>query len=304
MQRYFDEAQLQSLLFVPVGAGAKCLGYFVVCREPGTSGWTAQELEAALDIGHDIGHALLNARLFQREQLLVGELRQLDRFRRQLISTISHELRTPLTSVVGYAELLETESNLSDDGHRAVAAINTNAVRLSQIIEDLLLLSGIRSAETVDDRRLVDLGAAVEDALDLLSLQILSKGLDLEYSAPDEPVVVNGHPVEIARVCANLISNAAKYTPAGGRVRVAVTASDFRAVLSVSDTGIGIAEEEQDSVFDEFVRSADPQVADSEGTGLGLAIVKRIVTTHKGTIELDSTLGQGSTFTVSLPLAQ
>ena len=300
---YFRDAGLESIMFAPIGAGAQCMGYFVLCREEGAAGWTALELDAALDIGHDLGRALLNARLFQREQRLVDELTQLDGFRRRLISTISHELRTPLTSVVGYAELLESETTLSDSGHRAVTAINANAGRLSQIIEDLLLLSGISGPESGKASKPVDLGALIDESIDLLQLQIDNKGLVLEYDAPDEPVTVGGNKTDLGRVCTNLLSNATKYTPAGGRVRVSLTKDAGQvAVLSVSDDGIGISRSDQVFLFDEFFRSSDPLVGKNQGTGLGLSIVKRIVDTHAGTIEVRSEPGVGSTFTVRLPI--
>lgn len=304
LHRYMADARLDSLLFSPIGAGHQCLGYFVLCRDEGTAEWTHLERDAALDIGHDLGRAILNARLFQREQRLVDELTELDDFKSRLISTISHELRTPLTSVVGYSELLEAEPGLSDNGTRAVTAINANANRLSRIIEDLLLLSGISDPDRGGGRKPVDLGAAVVEALDLLHLQITTKALDVEYAAPTEPITVGGSKVDLGRVCANLLSNATKYTHHRGVVRVRLTEDGDDAVLVVSDDGIGISEADRKTLFDEFFRSSDPQVAGTKGTGLGLAIVRRIVESHGGSVGVDSTLGAGSTFTVRLPLAR
>lgn len=292
-----------SLMLIPLGAGPECFGNLVLTRFPGASPWTEAEATAALDIGHDLGRAILNARTFEREHRLVQELQELDTYKSQLIATVAHELKNPLTSVLGHLEMLESSPDFSGTTKNSLASMERGAQRMVRVIDDLLLLAKVGDAATPLISEKVDLRDVVDEVVDLTRVAAQQKQLDVRVSAPDEPIIALGDPDELDQVCANLISNAVKYTPDGGRVDIALAAEDDEVVLTCADSGIGIAPADLALLGTEFFRSSNPEAVAQPGTGLGLAIVQRIVARHGGRLEIDSELGRGSTFRVHLPAA-
>jgi signal transduction histidine kinase len=290
----------ESLLVVPLGAGAECLGWVGLTRGPGDAEWSAGEAEVALDIGRDLGRALATADNFEREHRLVQELQELADYKSHLVATVSHELRTPLTSIVGFLELLEGDPALSDRSRSAVEAIQRGSVRLSRVVEELLMLHRTAGGDLEAPRK-VDFAAIVADIVALNTGPAERRGIVVTGRVPEGPVWVLGAPHELEHVVANLVGNAVKYTLDGGRVVVTLEVADDGAVLTCTDDGIGISPTDQAHVFEDFYRSADPAAMHRSGTGLGLAIVRRVVDRHGGSIELESTLGSGSTFRVRLP---
>ncbi len=292
-----------SLLFVPLGAGPECVGNLVLTRLTSAPAWTAPDAAAALDIGHDLGRAILNARTFEREHRLVGELKALDDYKGQLIATVAHELKNPLSSVLGHLEMLDASPDLTDSTRTSLAAMERGAQRMVKVIEDLLLLSKVSDAANPVIAHPVDLGEVLDEAVDLVSVAARQKEITLEVGRSAEPVVVPGDADDLERVCANLLSNAVKYTPAGRRVRLCVGRSGDEVVLVCQDEGIGISDGDVERLGTEFFRSSNPEAVAQPGTGLGLAIVRRIVERHHGRMDISSTLGVGSIFTVYLPAA-
>jgi signal transduction histidine kinase len=289
-----------SLLFVPLGAGAECLGNLVLTRS-GSESWTELDRRAALDIGHDLGRVILNARTFQREHQLVVELQALDTYKSQLIATVSHELKNPLTAITGYLEILDSASSLDPASRSAVEAMGRGSTRLSRVVEDLLLLSKVGDPHQRMIAADVDVTRIVDEVTDLVSVTARQKDLVVSTDVPPEPVTAWGDAVEIDRLVTNLVSNAVKYTPEGRRVDIRLRQDEGRVVLEVADEGYGISPADQAQLFDEFFRSSNPEAAKQPGSGLGLAIVKRIVERHGGQIDVASELGTGSTFRVTLP---
>jgi signal transduction histidine kinase len=149
----------------------------------------------------------------------------------------------------------------------------------------------------------VDLHAVLEDVLDVNAVSARNKELSIRVVAPDGPVCALGDHDELDRICANLISNAIKYTRPGRTITVTLDRMGDRVMFACADEGIGISRDDQEQLFSEFFRSANPEAYSQPGTGLGLAIVQRIVHRHDGRITVDSELGKGSTFTVDLPAA-
>ncbi len=291
-----------SLLLAPMGAGPECLGYLVLGRTAESNTWTAEETTAALEIGRDLGRAVLHARLYEREHQLVKELRQLDRYKTEMISTLAHELKNPLTAIIGHLELLETE----EDGRvtaRSLAAIERGATRLSDLVEDLLLLSKVGDPHRPLIQAPVDLSEIVCSTSELLQAQAAKQDVTVELLGVDEKVLAYGDAAELDRVVGNLLGNAVKFSPAGGTVTCSLEEAEGSVVLCCSDQGIGISASDQEQLFTEFFRSTNPTAHEIPGTGLGLTIVKRIVERHAGTITIDSDLGHGATFTVTLPSA-
>jgi signal transduction histidine kinase len=286
-----------SLVAVPIAAGPELLGNLAVLRPSGAPELSEAELTTIGQISRELGRIVLNTRLYETERRLVAELQEIDRYKGELIATISHELKTPLTSIIGHTELLEELATEVD----SVQAISRNAQRLNRLIENLLNYSRIQDRRE-HVRRPIDLTRLCENSLDLLAVQAEQGNLRLELTGPPTPVVVHGDPEELARIIDNILSNAVKYTPTGGRVDVAVSAADGWAEVACTDTGLGISEVDQGHLFSAFHRSSNPDALSIPGTGLGLAISRRIAEMHGGEILVESTLGEGSTFRVRLPL--
>ena len=292
-----------SMLFVPLGAGPECLGNLVLTRRGEDVEWTRVETSTALDIAHDLGRALLNARNFEREQQLVSELREIDSYKGQLIATVAHELKNPLTSILGHVEMLEGTADVPDRVRRSLGSIERGATRMERVISDLLTLAKVGDPRNALVAKPVEMGRLVEDAIDLVSLSARQKNLKVTYQAPTRPVVAMGDSGDLDQVCANLISNAVKYTPDGRGVTVTLDRRGRDIVLVVADEGLGISEGDRARLYEEFFRSTNPEAVALPGTGLGLTIVQRIVARHGGRIEVESELGMGTTFRVILPAA-
>ncbi|GAA5115107.1 hypothetical protein GCM10023339_21640 [Alloalcanivorax gelatiniphagus] len=301
--RGFMSATLEasSMMFVPLGAGRECVGNVALTRRSPGSEWTPVEREAALEIGHDLGRALANARAFERERRLREELWQLAGYKSRLIATISHELKNPLTAVLGHLELMQDKPEMTASLSSSARAIERAAGRMRGIVDDLLVLAELADPDTMLDPVPVDLSALVDEALDLQRVGIDDKSLFVVWEAATTPVLAWGDPSELFRVCSNLISNAAKYTPDGGTVTISLDDTPAGVELVVTDTGIGVSASDQERLFQEFFRSTDPAALVVPGSGLGLSIVQRIVERHRGRITVDSRPGHGATFTVALP---
>ncbi len=298
LRAIMEERGWSRMLVAPVGVGRQVLGHLVVMRTPEQPAFDAAELETVHEASRELGRLVLDARVRATERRLITELQELDRYKGELIATISHELKTPLTSIIGHTELLEDAGVHSG----SVDAIRRAADRLDRLVTNLLSFSKI-----ADQRELVrqplDLYEASRASLDLLSMQAATAGVELALKSEDGPVVVPADPDELPRVIDNICSNAVKYTPNGGRVDVVVRTRDGYGEVEVTDTGLGSSAGDRAHLFSAFHRSTNPDALTIPGTGLGLAISRRIAELHGGTIEVESELGAGSTFTLRVPLA-
>jgi PAS domain S-box-containing protein len=229
------------------------------------------------------------------------QLRELDRLKDEFIGLVSHELRTPLTSIIGYIALLRDERSKGLNADHFAEVIERNAQRLLRLVGDLLFLSRIQSGQLTMELRRTDLASIAAETVAEMEPEAQRKNVSLSLSHDDAPTFA-ADPTRIAQLLGNLISNAVKFTPEGGRIEVSVRTDGDHAVLAVRDTGIGIPVPDQEQIFERFFRSASATRQVIPGTGLGLTISKAIVDAHHGTISVDSQEGQGSTFTVRLPL--
>ncbi|HEY1135360.1 MAG TPA: HAMP domain-containing sensor histidine kinase [Nocardioides sp.] len=297
VDRWLGTAEAATLLVVPLGAVDAPLGAVVLTRDGPQRDWTDIEERAARDLGHDLGDALHTAEVFAQKRAMVG-------YKEQLIATVAHELKNPITAVLGNLDMLAemVEPNLPLDATRRAAE------RMGALVHDLLALSESDGPQAPPADP-VPLDAVVLETVELLRTAAEAKDQSLVVAVPAAPVPVLVARGDLDRVVGNLVGNAVKYTPAGGTVVVdlevgpGVDDGPMQAVLQVVDTGIGIAADELGQVFGAFVRSDDPSARREVGTGLGLAIVERTVHRAGGTVEVDSVLGEGSTFSVALPLA-
>ena len=295
---------IRQVMAVPIGAGGECLGFLALARGAGDRPWSAVETASALEIGHDLGAALVTARALERERGLVSTLQQLDDHRTQLISTLSHELRTPLAVISGNLELLG-DLDLGDAAVPFHQAMTRGTARMQKVVDDLLLLARVGDPGHPLQRVPVDLGQVAGDVVGLVASTAHAKGLSLHLDAvPVGHAVVRGDPAELDRLVGNLVSNAVKYTPSGGAVVVRLGLRGDEVVLQVVDDGLGISEEDRLGLFRAFFRSTNPTALREQGTGLGLTIVATVVERHGGRIDVDSVLGRGTTVSVFLPSAR
>jgi signal transduction histidine kinase len=227
-----------------------------------------------------------------------------DRLKDQFISLVSHELRTPLSSVLGYLELLEREDvgPLTADQRRCLATIGRNSNRLLRLVGDLLLVAQIEAGNIPLELEPVSLAGLGSDALESARPGAYDRGIDLRLEISGEPIV-HGDRGRLAQVLDNLISNAIKFTEAGGHATVRVASERVRAVVEVADSGVGMPPEIGEELFRPFFRTDSARDLAIQGSGLGLAISKALVEAHGGSIRCRSAEGVGTTFTVELPLA-
>lgn len=223
----------------------------------------------------------------------------------QFVASVSHELRTPMASILGYAEVLQEE--LADQPESAalrdfVERIDRNGNRMLTLIQNLLTLTRVEAADLQLQPEEVDLRALVSSAYDDLKGNLADRQVDLSLRLPPEPVLHQADPRLLQDAVSHLLANAAKFTPDGGRVLVSLRSNGTTSRIVVSDTGLGIAQTDQDQLFDRFFRSHQPEVQQTPGSGLGLAIVRASVNAHGGSVTFDSELGRGSTFVVELPV--
>jgi signal transduction histidine kinase len=297
------QAGVMSHLITPFGTGSEMLGLIAADRTRAGRPWTAAEVAAVEWIAADVGAGLHHARMYEAENRLVEELTALDRAKSDFLATVSHELRTPLTSIAGYVEMLkdaDAPRPASADYRSMLATVERNTARLRTLIEDVLTLSKIESGAFKSTMQPVSLGDIVAGVAAALQPQAEASGVGLTGHAPAGGLVVYGDPGQLDRMLMNLASNAVKFTPAGGLVRITGRESDHTAVVEVSDTGIGIPEADQRQLFGRFFRASNAVSQSIPGTGLGLAIVRTIVANHGGELDLRSAEGDGTTVTVRL----
>lgn len=243
------------------------------------------------------------AELAEAFNVMSQRMEVLDRSRNQFVSNASHELKTPLTTMKILLEtVLYQEVYDPDISHEFLSDIDKEIDRLSNVVSDLLTLVSIDSGETRLNSAYLSLRDLVSDNVKRLSPLARERGIELEFGAK-ENVEVFGDAVKLTQVFYNLIDNAIKYTPRGGRVNVDVTRQGKTVVAKVTDNGIGIPEEDQIHIFDRFYRVDKARSRETGGTGLGLSIVKQIILMHNGSISVSSAENTGTTFTVELPVA-
>lgn len=222
------------------------------------------------------------------------------------VAKVSHEIRTPMTSIAGFVELLEDEAAgpLTAEQKRFVDAIGRNSGRLTTLADDLLTVTALESSTPRGVHTDVDVAKVVLEAQHALERTIATRHLEVSFVIPPEPVVVRGDVVDLESLVTNLVGNALKFTKDGGWVRCTLASVSGTARLTVSDNGLGIPLGEQRDLFTRFFRSSTAQEHAIQGSGLGLTIVDSIVRRHGGDISVTSQHLSGSTFTVTLPLAQ
>lgn len=232
------------------------------------------------------------------------ELLHLDRLKDEFVALISHELRTPLTSILGYVDLMleEDAGSLGREHREFLEIVRRNADRLLNLVGDLLFVAQVDAGKLTLETALVDLGQLAADCVGAMRPRAHDRGVELRFRRRGS-TAVEGDPLRLAQLLDNLVSNAIKFTPEGGRVRVSVVGGRGGVELRVRDTGIGISKDEQARLFERFFRAEGATRLAIQGTGLGLTIAKAIAEAHCATIAVESTQGVGTEFRVRFPPA-
>ncbi len=225
-----------------------------------------------------------------------------NRLKSDFLATMSHELRTPLNSILGFSEVLLSSDQLDDKKQRWVRNIQSSGEKLLNLINDILDLAKIEAGKMqvrLEDFSIHDI---CEGLINMFRPLAEKKNIDLRGQIDPAIPVLRQDVTKLQQILQNLLSNAIKFTPEGGRVLLKAATEGSHVVLTVSDTGVGIAAEEQSLVFEKFRQSGNPLTREHAGTGLGLSIVRELAKLLGGDVSLQSDLGRGSTFTVHLPM--
>lgn len=233
----------------------------------------------------------------------ITERKMFEEMRSEFVANVSHELRTPLTSIKGFAETL-LDGALEDPkvSRQFLEIINTETERLSRLIDELLNLSKIESQKSVPNMQTLNIKELVNRAVAILKPRANKKNITIVVEVLDNIPAVQGDPDMITQVLINLIENAVCYTQPGGMINIRALLHDNQMKVEVQDNGLGIPPENLSRVFERFYRVDKARSRELGGTGLGLSIVKHIIDAHNGSVEVESKVGVGSTFSFSLPL--
>jgi PAS domain S-box-containing protein len=278
------------------------VSYSVVRDEDGEPTHLVSQIED-VTARHESDRALLDA--VETDMAATERMNRIDKMRAEMASTVSHELRTPLTSAAGYVELLleGDAGQLNSEQKMMLDTVSRSLTRLDGIVDDVLsMASEDTPAAASSEATCADVSEVLHAAVDTVTLQAAAHGLDIVLQDEIDDAAVAADPVRLERVLVNLLTNAVKFTADDGTITVLASRNADSVTVSVSDNGIGIAPEDKERIFERFYRADNGIGHKVAGTGLGLAIVQAIVSQYGGTIAVDSELGKGSTFTVTLPL--
>jgi signal transduction histidine kinase/ActR/RegA family two-component response regulator len=299
--RRLREAGWRSLVVVPMLHESGIVGALVVRRR--TPGDFPEETRDLLEaFASQSALAIIHARLFRELESKTAELEVASRHKSEFLASMSHELRTPLNAVIGFSEVLLERmfGELNDRQEEYLRDIWSSGKHLLELLNEILDLSKVEAGHMILESTEFSLQEALEHSLALVRERANRHGIALHLDVAPDVGQVQADELRVKQVIVNLLSNAVKFTPDGGRVDVRARADPSEVLVTVSDTGVGVAAEDRERIFDAFQqggRTAPP----TEGTGLGLTLSKRIVELHGGRIWVDSKVGVGSTFGFAIP---
>ncbi len=284
-----------SLLTVPIRARGSAVGTMTFASTRPDRRYDEPDAELAEELGRRAGLAIDNARLFR-------EAEEGNRAKTDFLAVVSHELRTPLNAIAGYADLLAggIAGELSTKQQHHVERIKVGAGHLAHLIDEILSYARVETGRDEVRLRDTDLAALARDAVVVLEPDAVGKGLDLQVDTPDGEVVALTDAGKVRQIMVNLLSNAVKYTERGS-VRLVLRRTEGGLEIQVRDTGIGIPDDMLERIFEPFWQAEAPNTRTVGGTGLGLSVSRRLARLLDGSVEVESEVGVGSTFTVRLP---
>jgi len=293
----------QSLLAVPLLLDQKIMGALTIYRrETGT--FALEVVNLLRTFATQSVLAIQNARLFREIEEKSRQIEAANRHKSEFLANMSHELRTPLNAIIGFSEVLgermfgelnEKQAEYTDD-------ILSSGRHLLSLINDILDLSKVEAGRMELELTKFDMPMAIDNALTLIRERATRHGIKLHQSVDERVGEFTGDERKIKQILLNLLSNAVKFTPEGGQIKVETTLGDSAVIVAVTDTGIGIAPEDQEAIFEEFRQAGTNYAQKREGTGLGLTLTRKFVELHGGKIWVESEVGKGSKFTFTLPI--
>jgi len=299
----------RTVLGVPMVREGASFGVIAVVRREARP-FSSAEIRLVETFADQAVIAIQNARLFQEIEDKSRQLEVANQHKSEFLANMSHELRTPLNAIIGFSEVLTEKmfGELNDKQMEYLRDIHSSGQHLLTLINDVLDLSKIEAGRMELDLSSFDLGLLLENALTLVRERAQRNGLSIALEVGEGLTDWVADARKVKQIVVNLLSNAVKFTPAGGCVRLTArrveTAGGAMAEVSVADTGVGIGAEDQAAVFDEFRQVGSDYLRKAEGTGLGLSLARRFAELHGGTLSVESRLGEGSTFTLALPLRE
>jgi signal transduction histidine kinase len=304
IQSLFRRHGYRALLGVPLLFEQRILGVLVIWRQEAKA--FAQEVVNLLQtFANQSALAVENARLFREIEQKSRELEAASRHKSEFLANMSHELRTPLNAIIGFSEVLSERmfGDLNEKQDEYLKDIHASGQHLLSLINDILDLSKIEAGRMELELSDFDLPLTIDNALMLIRERAGRRGIELQRTVDERLGQIQGDERKIRQVLLNLLSNAIKFAPEGGRIEVGAKPVNGSIEVSVTDTGVGIAPEDQEAIFEEFqqVGTAAKKI---EGTGLGLALSRKFIELHGGKIWVKSQIGAGSTFTFTIPMRQ
>jgi len=296
--------KFRSILSVPMLRDGNPIGAITVAA-PRAVPFPDKQVEVLKTFADQAVIAVENTRLFNEIQDKTHQLEVANRHKSEFLANMSHELRTPLNAVIGFSEVLLERmfGEVNPKQEEYLNDILSSGKHLLSLINDILDLSKIEAGRMELESQPFDLPAALDNALTLIRERAARHGLRLEVTVDPGLGEVKGEERKVKQVLLNLLSNAVKFTPEGGKISLSASLNDGMAEISVADTGVGIAPEDQEAIFEEFRQVGSDYARKREGTGLGLALARRLVALHGGKLWVESEPGKGSTFTFTLPVS-
>lgn len=295
---------LGSFLIAPVMGANGPQAALIAVMEGKTRNWNDRDVQVAKTMAVGLAATLTAIQLYEQERKALAAVKQLDESKNMFLASVSHELRTPLSSIVGYLELLEdavTQKEIPRNFSYMIDAIHRNSQRLLDLIENILTASSIESGALQLTKTRIHLTSILMRAAEAVMPQVSAKRIDLKMHMGEGIPDLDLDAKHLERAILNILSNAIKFTPEGGIISVDVAADNNCVTISISDTGMGIAEDEMERLFTKFYRTSAARDNAVQGTGLGLMIVKAIVEAHGGRVAVFSKVGKGTTFQLILP---
>ena len=295
----------QSLLAVPLLLERKIMGALTIYRRE-TGSFAPEIVNLLRTFATQSVLAIQNAQLFREIEAKGRQIEAANRHKSEFLANVSHELRTPLNAIIGFSEVLGERmfGELNEKQAEYTEDILSSGRHLLSLINDILDLSKIEAGRMELELTKFDLPSAVENALILVRERATRHGIKLERAIDERLGDFTGDERKVKQILVNLLSNSVKFTPEGGKIHVNASLNNGSVIISIADTGIGIAKEDQEAIFEEFRQVGTNYAQKREGTGLGLTLTRKFVEMHGGKIWVESELGKGATFTFTLPIKQ
>jgi signal transduction histidine kinase len=303
MRQLLERFGFRASLAVPLLREDKIIGGLVV-RRKSTGEFRPEVIELLKTFATQSVLAIQNARLFREIEDKSRQIEAANRHKSEFLANMSHELRTPLNAIIGFSEVLRERyfGELNEKQAEYTDDILTSGQHLLSLINEILDLSKVEAGRMELELATFDLPLAIDNARTFVRERATRHGITLDVNVDDRLGDFTGDERKIKQILLNLLSNAVKFTPEGGRIGINARQADGAVEISVTDTGIGIAKEDQPKIFEEFRQVGSDYSHKSEGTGLGLTLAKKFVELHGGRIWVESEVGKGSKFTFTLPV--